>query len=178
MNGQDDRVSSRRARGIAAALIVLVVAAVGTQLYRRLIPSVRRLELPDRTLVWIRRGSQLRVAADFPNSRAVDIDGEMVFSVPASARPLRIRSPLMIVTVTEPALLVVTSFAKDVGAHVEVIKGAAIVERAYPSRWQESEHMVAGEIALLSREIDLMEHEHTRAGDVPEWTRGVPPMNE
>jgi hypothetical protein len=81
------------------------------------------------------------VAPDFENTRSIELSGEMLIRVATGARPLRIRSPLMILTGQGPALLAVKSFPREISAQVEVLEGEIDVERAYQSSWQESAHV-------------------------------------
>ncbi len=167
----------RLVRFAAASLAAGVLVAGGLLWYRRAIPTVRHVQLPDRTEAWLRKDAQLRVSDDFARTRTIETDGEILLKVAPGVQPLRIRAPVLVATVSAPALLVVTSSAKDAGAQVEVLTGAADIEPAYPSRWHESAHAVAGEIVLLSRDIDLMEQETIRSNDIPSWVSEYVPSS-
>lgn len=160
---------SRAIGFVAATALVAVAVFVGPLLYRGAFPTVHYLCLPDRIEAWLYKNSTLRVPPDFGRTRTIQVDGEVLLKVPAGIGPLRIRAPVLSATVPVDALLVVTSSAQDSGAQVEVLQGTADIEPAYPSRWHESAHAVAGEVVLLSRDVDLMEHETIQDNDVPSW---------
>jgi ferric-dicitrate binding protein FerR (iron transport regulator) len=172
MARQNENGNRRQLRLLSALLIAGALAGgAGIILYRTALPTVRAARLPDQSHVWVRSGSSIRVAPDFEITRSIEMSGEILIRVAAGARPLRIRSPLMIVTVQGPAVLAVTSFPREIGARVEVLEGEIDVDRAYQSRWHESAHVPAGETGLIARQLDILEHDPTQKRDIPSWIR-------
>ena len=101
----------------------------------------------------IRIGQQMRVAAD--------------------ARPLIVRSRLLILTVTGETAFRMTAYAKEAGEQVEVLYGHVKANKAYESTYNEPDLLTGGDMTMINKSIDLMEKEKTDVAQLRAWSEAL-----
>jgi ferric-dicitrate binding protein FerR (iron transport regulator) len=152
---------------IAAAALLAVLAIAIYPLVTE--AKVDRVLLSDGTEALLLRGSKLLPATGFPRTRSAWIQGEMLLRVPASTAPFVLQTVQLVLTIRGPATLVIS--VNDTGAQYEVLDGHVSSRRAYPSRYDDVQEVEPGQVVVMNREIDLIEQEPMRAGDLAAWTR-------
>jgi len=141
--------------------VLLLVIAGGIAAYRWISTreESRYQRLPDGTQLWYRSATQVLLAADFPNHRAISLDGQAYLDVPRNAVPLHIRTRLLSIEVWGPAHVLVTARSHERGEQIEVLDGRAIARKAYSSPYPEPDDLGPGEMSMVNQDIDLMEKE-------------------
>jgi ferric-dicitrate binding protein FerR (iron transport regulator) len=135
-------------------------------------PIVRTALLADGSEAYFSRSSRIVPARDYPATRQIFVDGEVLLRVPAGHSPMTVRSSLMVLKIAGEATLAVQDEVGGIGAQAEVLRGEARAERAYKSKDREVYNLPGGRVLLLYRPIDLIEVEKTADVDVPKWARG------
>jgi len=136
-------------------------------------PSPQQLRLADGTEVFFLSNTKVRPANSYPQVREIKIDGEAFIRAPAAAQPLIIRSRLMVLTVTGRTALRVTARSKETGEEADVLYGHVVATKAYPSRQNEPDTLLAGEEVMVNETIDLQEKETTDLASLRAWSDGL-----
>ena len=160
------KAGARRPRAPAA------MAAVGAALFLAAgcAPAPQQLRLADGTEVFFLSNTKVQPANSFPEVRELKIDGEAFIRAPAAAQPLIIRSRLMVLTVTGRTALRVTARSKETGEEADVLYGHVVATKAYPSRQNEPDTLLAGEEVMVNETIDLQEKETTDLASLRSWS--------
>jgi transmembrane sensor len=123
--------------------------------------GMQRITLPDSSRVKIGDGTVIVVGTRFmTGSRVVDLDGEGMFEVRASAA-----GPFVVTTKNLIIQAGGTKFRVDAvrsrpGEEVDLLEGRLRVVKSYHSDTDnEPEVLDAGDMLMINREIDLMEKE-------------------
>jgi len=156
---------SRRRRVLLVAAAVLCVVAIGVialRAYRTPLP--RLLRLADGTEIFYLSNTVVAPASSYPATREIKIDGEAFVRAAASEQPLVIRTRLMVLKVTGAAALRVTARSSETGEEADVLSGQVEATKAYPSRQNEPDVLLAGQEVMVNQTIDLQEKE---TADVP-----------
>lgn len=133
-------------------------------------PSPMQLRLADGTEVFFLSNTKVQPANSYPKVREIKIDGEAFIRAPAAAQPLIIRSRLMVLTVTGRTALRVTARSKETGEEADVLYGHVVATKAYPSRQNEPDTLLAGEEVMVNETIDLQEKETTDVASLRSWS--------
>jgi len=133
-------------------------------------PAPEQLRLADGTEVFFLSNTRVQPAKAYPEVREIRIDGEAFIRVPAAVQPLIIRSRLMVLTVTGRTALRVTARSRETGEEADVLYGHVVAKKAYPSRQNEPDTLVAGEEVMVNETIDLQEKETTDLASLRSWS--------
>jgi ferric-dicitrate binding protein FerR (iron transport regulator) len=133
-------------------------------------PAPEQLRLADGTEVFFLSNTKVQPANSYPEAREIKIDGEAFIRAPAAAQPLTIRSRLMVLTVTGRTALRVTARSKETGEEADVLYGHVVATKAYPSRQNEPDTLLAGEEVMVNETIDLQEKETTDLASLRSWS--------
>lgn len=147
---------------IAALLCVGVIGVLAFRVFRA--PTPRLMRLADGTEIFYRSDTLIEPSTSYPATRELKIDGEAFVRASAGARPLIIRSRLMVLKVTGAAALRVTARSSETGEEADVLSGHVEATKAYPSPQNEPDVLLAGQEVMVNRTIDLQEKE---TADVP-----------
>lgn len=119
--------------------------------------------LPDGTQVLKRPQTVLRPSKLFnKDDRTIELDGEALFVVQSfSGKPFIIHTRNLVITVQAAGTrLHVDAYASSPGEEVDLLEGKIQVTKSYHSSTDnEPEVLVAGEMVMINRDIDLMEKE-------------------
>jgi len=154
------RFSVRWALAAAGVVMMALVSFLWRKAHE---PVPVRLALADGTVVWYRSDTRVTPAPGFPRPREMVVDGERLMKVAAASEPLSVRTRLMRMTVTGPAIIRITAHEKETGEQVEVLTGDVVVTKNYTSSYITPDHLTAGEMSMVNKTIDLMEKEHLDA---------------
>jgi hypothetical protein len=76
----------------------------------------------------------------------------------------------MILTVTGASALRVTARSNETGEEADVLSGHVEARKAYPSRQNEPDTLLAGEEVMVNETIDLQEKETTDVPSLRSWS--------
>ncbi|MGH8211052.1 MAG: hypothetical protein ACRETH_11485 [Steroidobacteraceae bacterium] len=159
------KVIARRQWLMALAAIVVSIGVIGAVALCALrAPAPRLVRLSDGTEVFYLSNTSIEPASSYPRTREIKVDGEAFIRAPAAAQPLIIRSRLMVLAVTGSSALRVTAHANETGEEADVLYGHVEARKAYPSRQNDPDTLLAGEEVMVNETIDLQEKE---TADVP-----------
>lgn len=133
-------------------------------------PSPQVLRLGDGTEVFFLSNTKVQPANSYPRVREIKIDGEAFIRAPATAEPLVIRTRLLTLTVMDRSALRVTARSSETGEEADVLYGRVEAKKAYPSRQNEPDTLLAGEIVMVNETIDLQEKETTDVASLRTWS--------
>jgi len=133
-------------------------------------PAPQQLRLADGTEVFFLSNTRVQPANSFPEVREIRIDGEAFIRAPAAAQPLIIRSRLLVLTVTGRTALRVTARSRETGEEADVLYGHVVATKAYLSRQNEPDTLLAGEEVMINETIDLQEKETTDIASLRSWS--------
>jgi ferric-dicitrate binding protein FerR (iron transport regulator) len=133
-------------------------------------PSPQVLRLGDGTEVFFLSNTKVQPANSYPRVREIRIDGEAFIRAPAAAQPLIIRTRLLTLTVMDRSALRVTARSSETGEEADVLYGRVEAKKAYPSRQNEPDMLLAGEIVMVNETIDLQEKETTDVASLRSWS--------
>ena len=136
-------------------------------------PAPRSLRLTDGTEVFYLSNTSIRPAIFYPRPREIKVDGEAFIRAPAGAEPLIVRSRLMVLTVSGASALRVTARSKETGEEADVLYGHVEARKAYPSRQNEPDTLLAGEEVMVNETIDLQEKETTDLSSLRSWSAAL-----
>ncbi len=146
----------------AAVLCSGVIAVVAFRAYRA--PEPRLLRLADGTEIFYLSDTLVAPSSAYPATREIKIDGEAFVRASAGAQPLMIHTRLMVLKVTGASALRVTARSSETGEEADVLSGQVEATKAYASRQNEPDTLLAGQEVLVNQTIDLQEKE---TADVP-----------
>lgn len=154
----------------------------------------QRISLPDGSHVTIKSGTKIILAHGFgKDSRDLDLDGEGMFEVQGMAlgaagtatatdavraMPMVVHTRNLVIEVLDTLMQGVGTFRVDAirrrpGEEVDLLEGRLRVAKSYHSDTDnEPEVLVAGEMVMINREIDLMEKEKLSADEMEKLKRG------
>jgi len=133
-------------------------------------PSPELLRLADGTEVYFLSNTKVIPANSYPRPREIKIDGEAFLRVPPAAEPLVVRSRLMVLTITGRTALRVTARSHETGEEADVLYGHVEAKKAYPSRQNEPDTLLAGEEVMVNETIDLQEKETADLASLRSWS--------
>jgi hypothetical protein len=135
----------------------------------RIAPPIKIEKLPDNTRVFFMDSISLIDARQFKIRREVLVDGEVFFEVINAVPEFIVRTRLMKLRVTEPAVFRVSAFKKDDGEGIDVLFGKIIVNKTYPSPYSDPDTLVANQLYMINQRIDLTEKEKLDTRAIGEW---------
>ena len=147
---------------IAAVLCVGVAGLLAFRAYRT--PTPRLMRLADGTEIFYLSDTLIAPSSAYPAPRELKIDGEAFVRASAGAQPLIIRSRLLVLKVTGASALRVTARSSETGEEADVLYGQVEATKAYPSKQNEPDMLLAGQEVMVNQTIDLQEKE---TADVP-----------
>jgi hypothetical protein len=133
-------------------------------------PTPQVLRLADGTEVFYLTNTLVRPADSYPRTRELEIDGEAFVRAPAGTQPLVIHTRLMVLTVTGASALRVTARSNETGEEADVLLGSVEARKAYPSRQNEPDTLLAGQEVMVNETIDLQEKETTDLPSLRSWS--------
>ncbi len=133
-------------------------------------PTPQLLSLADGTEVFYLSNTAVKPATAYPRTRELTIDGEAFVRAPESARPLVIRTRLMVLTVSGASALRVTARSNETGEEADVLYGRVEARKSYPSRQSEPDSLGPGEEVMVNETIDLQEKETTDLPSLRSWS--------
>ena len=136
-------------------------------------PSPQVLRLEDGTEVFFLSNTKVQPANSYPRVREIKIDGEAFIRAPAAELPLVIRTRLLTLTVLDRSALRVTARSSETGEEADVLYGRVEAKKAYPSRQNEPDTLLAGEIVMVNETIDLQEKETTDIASLRSWSENL-----
>ncbi len=154
----------------AVAGIALLTAALGFWLYTR-IPELKCLRLPDGTQAFYRSDSVVEPGNGFPHPRKLVVNGDVLLKVPAAGDPLIVSTRLFLLSVSGESTLRITAYSREAGEQVQVVCGDVLAHKNYPSKFNEPDHLAAGQMSMVNRTIDLMEKENFNPSEVAPWAK-------
>lgn len=154
----------------AAAGIALLAAALGFWLHGR-VPEIKCLRLADGTQAFYRSDSVVEPGNGFPHPRRLVVDGDVLLKVPAAGDPLIVGTRLFLLTVGGESTLRVTAYSREAGEQVQVICGDVLARKNYPSKFDEPDHLAAGQMSMVNKTIDLMEKENFTPAETAPWAK-------
>jgi hypothetical protein len=155
----------RRARRVLAATVVFAIAACT--------PTPQLLRLADGTEVFYLSNTSVRAAGAYPRTRELKIDGEAFVRAATTDQPLIIRTRLMVLTVTGASALRVTARSNETGEEADVLYGHVEARKAYPSRQNDPDTLLAGEEVMVNETIDLQEKETADLPSLRSWSEAL-----
>jgi hypothetical protein len=156
---------SRQRRMLLAGVALLCVGAIAVfalRAYRAPVP--RLLRLADGTEIFYLSDTLVAPSSSYPNPRELKIDGEAFVRASDGAQPLVIHSRLLVLKVTGASALRITARSSETGEEADVLSGQVEASKAYPSRQNEPDILLAGQEVMVNQTIDLQEKE---TADVP-----------
>jgi hypothetical protein len=154
----------------AVAGIALLAAALGFWLHSR-IPELKCLRLPDGTQAFYHSDSVVEPGNGFPHPRKLVVNGDVLLKVPAAGDPLIVSTRLFLLTVSGESTLRITAYSREAGEQVQVVCGDVLAYKNYPSKFDEPDHLAAGQMSMVNRTIDLMEKENFNPSEVAPWAK-------
>ena len=136
-------------------------------------PTPRSVRLADGTEVFYLSNTSIQPAIFYPRPREIKVDGEAFIRASATAEPLIVRSRLMVLTVSGASALRVTARSKETGEEADVLYGHVEARKAYPSRQNEPDTLLAGEEVMVNETIDLQEKETTDLSSLRAWSEAL-----
>ena len=156
----------------AVAGVALLAVTLGFWLHSR-IPELKHLRLPDGTRAFYRSDSTVEPGSGFPRPRKLIVNGDVLLKVPAAADPLIVSTRLFLLTVSGESALRITAYSRETGEQVQVVCGDVLARKNYPSKFDEPDHLAAGQMSMVNRTIDLMEKENFNPSEVAPWAKSV-----
>ncbi len=162
-----------------------VVVGSGTR-YVNNVGGPQTVSLPDGSHVVLMDGAAITLSKGFEkDGREVDIDGEMLFLVKRAdvrapgRKPFMVHTGNLIIEVQDTtgvagagtgvwgARFAVDAVRKRAGEEADVLDGKLRVTKSYHSDTDnEPEELMAGDMVMINREIDLMEKEKMNAEEI------------
>jgi ferric-dicitrate binding protein FerR (iron transport regulator) len=136
-------------------------------------PTPRVAHLADGTEVFYLSNTSVQPVASYPHQREIKIDGEAFIRAADAAQPLIVRTRLMVLTVTGASGLRVTARSNETGEEADVLYGHVEAKKAYPSRQNESDTLLAGEEVMVNETIDLQEKETADVPSLRSWSEAL-----
>jgi hypothetical protein len=136
-------------------------------------PTPQLLRLGDGTEVYYLSNTSVRTAASYPHARELKIDGEAFVRATAGEQPLIIRTRLMVLTVMGASGLRVTARSNETGEEADVLYGRVEARKAYPSRQNDPDTLLAGEEVMVNETIDLQEKESADLPSLRSWSEAL-----
>jgi hypothetical protein len=138
--------------------------------------EVRRKEirLPDGTVIVLHAGTVIHISKSFPvKNRELWLDGEAMFDVrPRAGKPFIVHTRHLKILVLGTRFRV-DAYRKEAGEEVDLLSGKLRVIKSYHSDSDnEPETLVAGEMLMINRDIDLMEKEKMDGSELKAWNTG------
>jgi hypothetical protein len=167
------KVSTRRRVLLAgAALLCLgIIGVLALRAYRA--PEPRLLRLADGTEIFYLSNTLVAPSSSFPNPRELEIDGEAFVRASDGAQPLMIRTRLMVLKVTGASALRVTARSSETGEEADVLSGQVEATKAYPSKQNEPDTLLAGQEVMVNQTIDLQEKETADVPELRSWSEAL-----
>lgn len=130
--------------------------------------------LADSTTVWmLHPEAKFKAAAGYPRSREAAVDGDMYVEVRDSAKPLVLRSRLLVMTVMGKASFRIIAWAKEAGEEVQVLSGTIKVQPNYKSQFNAPDTLHGNQMVMINKDIDMMEKEKFDATALGAWSAGI-----
>jgi hypothetical protein len=169
---KDHKMLSSRQRNTLIACAALLGAGVITVLAFRThtTPTPRLLRLADGTEIFYLSDTLIAPSSSYPATRELKIDGEAFVRVSAGTQPLTIRTRLMVLKVTGASALRVTARSKETGEEADVLSGQVEATKAYPSRQNDPDTLLAGQEVMVNETIDLQEKETADVPSLRSWS--------
>ena len=165
---------SRRRRMLLAASALLCAAAIAVyalRAYRAPVP--RLLRLSDGTEIFYLSNTLVVPSTSYPNPRELKIDGEAFVRASDGAQPLIIRSRLLVLKVTGASALRITARSSETGEEADVLSGQVEATKAYPSKQNEPDILLAGQEVMVNQTIDLQEKETADVPALRAWSNAL-----
>jgi hypothetical protein len=165
---------SPRRRVLLAGAALLCVGIIGVLAFRAYrAPEPRLLRLADGTEIFYLSNTLVTPSSSFPNPRELKIDGEAFVRVSDGAQPLTIRTRLMVLKVTGASALRVTARSSETGEEADVLSGQVEATKAYPSKQNEPDILLAGQEVMVNQTIDLQEKETADVPTLRAWSEAL-----
>jgi len=121
----------------------------------------QRVSLPDGSHVVLAPGTAIVLSKGFATGgREVELDGEGLFEVVGKVRqPFIVHTGNLLIEVLGTRFHI-DAYRKNAGEQVDLLEGRLRVQKSYHSDTDNNpEVLVAGEMVMINRDIDLMEKE-------------------
>lgn len=138
--------------------------------YREVIPGPDSvLFLTDKTRVLLSENSKVQYRSGNKNKQILEVDGDVFFEMNQIKPPYYIYTKLMKLTIMEPSAFRVSAWKKDEGEEVQVLWGKVKAEKTYKSPYPDPDTMVAKQLFMINRTIDLTEKEKLDIEILQNW---------
>jgi ferric-dicitrate binding protein FerR (iron transport regulator) len=155
-----------------SATVIVLVAATATfaVLHWKSQSTPQYLKLADGSEAFFLGDSKITPAAQYPQPREIQVDGDIFLRVAEHPEPLKVRSRLLVLTVTGKTAFRMTAYAKEAGEQVEVLYGNVTAYKSYESSYKEPDVLTSGQMTMINRDIDLMEKETADLPALRAWS--------
>jgi ferric-dicitrate binding protein FerR (iron transport regulator) len=123
----------------------------------------RSVVFPDSTSAILNPGTSVAYAG-----RGARLDGDAFID---ASRPFTIHTRNLVLT--GAGAIRVSAFAKDEGESAEVLTGSFTATKSYTSPDNETDTLIAGNMVMINRSIDLMEKETYDTTELAVWRAGT-----
>jgi hypothetical protein len=168
------RIPHKPSKYVLPAVAVLCLGTAGVIAFRAYsAPTPRLLRLADGTEIFYLSDTLIEPSSAYPATRELKIDGEAFVRAGAGAQPLIIHTRLLVLKVTGESALRVTARSKETGEEADVLAGQVEAAKAYDSRQNEPDTLVAGEEVMVNETIDLQEKETADIAGLRSWSEAL-----
>ena len=138
-------------------------------------PAPTEVLLADGTQIILTNGTRAFPADGFPKNREIRLhgDGEVFIKARQQEKPLVVRTGLLVLTVQGDTALRASVSDEQIGEQAEVLYGHVRAAKAYASRFSEPDDLLAGEMSMINKSIDLMEKEKFDTAALARWSKEV-----
>jgi ferric-dicitrate binding protein FerR (iron transport regulator) len=152
----------------AASAVTLLLSACGK-------PAPREMLLSDGTQIILLDGTRVVQATGFPQKREVRLEGngQVFIKARQQTSPLTVRTGLLVLTVDGETAFRALVSSEQIGEQAEVLYGHVRAAKNYPSNFAEPDDLVAGEMSMINKSIDLMEKEKFDTAELARWSKDV-----
>ncbi len=160
----------RRIPLLIAAALLLAAGVVVWFISAQARPTGQVMQLNDGIEAFFYSDSALTPTPGYPHPRQITADGEFFLRIPDRPHPLTLRTRLLVLTVTGKTALRIVGYSHEAGEQVEVLYGDVLARKSYESPYSEPDHLGAGGMVLINRDIDLMEKEKCDVEVLRSWS--------
>ena len=151
-------------------LIVLFTAVLHAQSFTAPFGKRKKIILPDRTQVILNSNSTLWLEKEFnKQQRRVRLEGDAYFDIVTSPKIFIVTTPHLKIS-TYGAAAKINAYPDVAGEETLLRSGKLKIVKSYYSKLDpDPYYLVAGDLLMMNRDIDLMEKEKFDTADLKRW---------